>query len=129
MEVLQGLSPVPLVFVCIMVVLDIVTGLIKAVSTKSYSSEKMRDGLWHKSGIIATIMLAYVLQVATGMLDFSALGFEPDFTVPLTTVAAVYIVVMETGSIIESIGVINPELQDNWFMRLFDWTKGKGDGR
>lgn len=113
------LSPWPFAWVCAFVLLDVIVGLCKAFATGTYDSGKMRSGLWHKTGVLAVIVLAYALQAASGFLDFSALGMEADFTVPVAEVVAGYVVLMETGSIIESVGVINPELRGTKLLKLF----------
>lgn len=113
------LSPWPFAWVCVFIMLDVIVGLCKAFATGTYASDKMRSGLWHKTGMLAIIVLAYALQAASGFLDFSAIGLEPGFTVPVAEVIAGYIVLMETGSVIESVGVINPELRGTKLLRLF----------
>ena len=118
MEYLSTLSPWPIIWVCIFVLLDIIVGLCKAFATGTYDSSKMRAGLWHKTGVLAVTVLAYALEACSGFLDFAALGIE-GFTVPVSPVVAAYVVLMETGSIIESIGVINPELRGTKLLRLF----------
>ena len=113
-----ALSPWPFAWVCIFVLLDVIVGLCKAFATGTYDSKKMRSGLWHKSGVLAVTVLAYALEAASGFLDFGALGIE-GFQVPVASVIAGYVVLMETGSVIESVGVINPELRGTRLLRLF----------
>ena len=73
----------------VLIVLDYLTGLMKAAMQHDISSEKMRLGLWHKSGLI------------------------------LVVPAAVYIAVTEISSILENLGEINPEIADSPLLRLF----------
>lgn len=113
-----ALSPWPFAWVCVFVLLDVIVGLCKAFATGTYDSKKMRSGLWHKSGVLAVTVLAYALEAASGFLDFGALGIE-GFQVPVASVIAGYVVLMETGSVIESVGVINPELRGTRLLRLF----------
>lgn len=112
------LNPWPFAWVCVFVTLDVIVGLCKAFATGTYDSSKMRSGLWHKSGVLAVTVLAYALEAASGFLDFAALGIE-GFTVPVASVIAGYVVLMETGSIIESVGVINPELKGTKLLKFF----------
>lgn len=112
-------NPWPFAWTCVFILLDVIVGLCKAFATGTYDSSKMRAGLWHKTGMLAIIVLAYALQAASGFLDFSALGLDPGFTVPVAEVIAAYIVLMETGSVIESVGVINPELRGTKLLMFF----------
>ena len=36
----------------VLIAMDYLTGLMKAVHAHDISSEKMREGLWHKSGLV-----------------------------------------------------------------------------
>ena len=85
------------------ILLDLITGLIKAFKEKSYSSTVMREGLYHKGGSIICIVLATLIDYGQHFLDFG-------FSVPLTIPICVYICLMEIGSIVENVSTINPEL-------------------
>lgn len=98
-----------------LVVMDYLTGLAKAVHAKDLSSEKMREGLWHKSAYILVILLAEVIEHAQAWLD---LGFD----VPLVIPACVYIILTETASIIENIGQLNPSLAGGRLLGMFRTT-------
>ena len=88
-----------------LIVFDIITGIIKAFQTQSFSSGEMRGGLLRKSGTIALVLLAYGVQYAAGQLPElpQELGLVFDGT-------ALYIILMEIASVVENILVINPEL-------------------
>lgn len=116
---IEPVSAVPFLIVCVFVVLDVVFGLSKAFATRSYKSEKMRSGLWHKSAIIGIVLLAYILQLVTALMDFSVIGIEAGTSIPITAAVTAYVVLMETGSILESIVQINPELGGKGLMKHF----------
>ena len=119
------INALPLLIVCGFVLFDVIVGLFKAFATSSYQSSKMRQGMWHKAAIIAVTILAYALEAATGMMDFSIIGWEPGTTIPIVGAVTAYIVVMESGSILESAVTINPDLGGKGLFKLF----GKfGDG-
>lgn len=89
--------------VLVFILLDIVSGLVKAFATTGFDSSIMRKGAYHKIGeVLAVCLMAaadYYLPmvgVAVGV-SFSAIG-------------CAYFVVMEIGSVLENIGLINPEL-------------------
>lgn len=82
---------------------DIVIGLIKAFTTHSYESAVMREGLFHKLGEILCFIFAVICD-----LTLPAMGII--LPVSITGAVAAYLVFMEIGSIIENIGVMNPQL-------------------
>lgn len=83
--------------------MDIITGLIKAFKEKQYTSSIMREGLYHKCCYILCIMLAFLVDYAQTFID---LGVDIPMTIPICT----YIILNEIGSIIENLASINPEL-------------------
>lgn len=85
------------------ILLDLVTGLIKAFKEKTYTSSIMREGLYHKAGAIIIVVLATLIDEANVYMDLG-------FTFPLAVPACAYISIMEIGSIIENVGEINPQL-------------------
>lgn len=91
------------VITCLFILADIITGLIKALSTGSYDSSKMRAGLFHKLGEISAWLLFLGIDVFCPRLDIS-LPFK------LTNAITIYLVIMEIGSCVENIGIINPDI-------------------
>ncbi len=92
-----------ILIVCVFIAADLVSGIIKALSSGTYESAKMRAGLFHKLGELMAWALCYAVD------QFSpALGIALPFQ--LTSAVTVYIVIMEIGSIVENIGIINPEI-------------------
>lgn len=91
------------VIVFAFIIADIATGLIKAISTHSYSSSVMREGLFHKLGELVCLIFGVLCDYALPMIGIK---------IPLSIAQSVsiYIIIMEIGSVIENIGVLNPEL-------------------
>lgn len=89
--------------VLVFILLDIVSGMVKALATTGFDSSIMRQGAYHKIGeVLAVCLMAaadYYLPLVgvTVGVSFSAIG-------------CAYFVVMEIGSVLENIGLINPEL-------------------
>lgn len=104
----------------VLIVLDYLTGLMKAAMQHDISSEKMRLGLWHKSGLILVMVLAEIVERAQAWIDLG-------FTLPLIVPAAVYIAVTEISSILENLGEINPEIASSPLLRLFRSGKDPND--
>lgn len=108
-----------LAVVGVLVILDIITGLVKAWDggEGGFSSQKMREGIAHKSTYAVVIALAEVIEWGSGHIDLG-------ITAPLVTPVCVYIAITEITSILENVVAINPDLKDNGFLGLFgDRTK------
>lgn len=104
-----------IVAICItglLVLFDYATGLAKAVHAHDISSEKLREGLWHKSAYALVVILAEIVEHAQQWVDLGV-------TVPLIVPACVYICVTEIASIIENIGELNPELNGTKLLSMF----------
>lgn len=83
----------------VMIILDIVTGFINAWINKSVSSSVMREGLGHKAGELAYILLGFLANIAFGLHSVFLL-------------AVFYVCFMELVSILENcskLGVPMPE--------------------
>lgn len=95
----------PIYAVCVLVALDILSGLGKAYKTGTLSSKAMRDGLMHK----ATYFVIIALFVAVEVMQQH---FEVLENVPSTLVVCVYVCGTEFVSVLENLVCINPELAD-----------------
>ncbi len=91
------------IFAGCFILLDLLTGIIKAFKNKEFCSSVMREGLFHKAGLIVVIALASLIDYAQAYID---LGIAISLTVP----ACVYVSLMEIGSIIENLYLINPSI-------------------
>lgn len=86
------------------IALDVITGLIGAIKNKTYKSEVMREGLFHKVGEIIAIAFAYGCEYA-----FPLVGIT--LNIPIAQSVLVYIIIMESGSIVENLSTISPEIR------------------
>lgn len=102
------------------ITMDCITGIVKAVKNKSFSSTTMREGLFHKLGSILAIVLGLLADYAQSIIDLG-------FTLPITIPLCVYIVTMEIGSIIENISAINPSILPNRLMQFFSKINKGGE--
>lgn len=109
-----------LIIVVILIAIDYITGLMKAAITSAISSEKMRLGLWHKSGLILVMLLAEIVERGQAHLDLG-------YSMPLIVPAAVYISITEISSILENLGEINPEIANSPLLQLFRSGKDPND--
>ena len=85
------------------IMLDMVTGIVKAFKEKSYTSSVMRDGLFHKCGSILCIIFGMMVDYAQTLIDIGA-------SIPVAIPICGYIILMEIGSSVENICIINPEI-------------------
>ena len=92
--------------ICVLsfIALDIITGLIGAIKNHNYQSSVMREGLFHKCGEILAIVFSYGCEYA-----FPVIGI--DVSIPIANSVMIYIVIMETGSILENLSIIDPDLR------------------
>ena len=96
----------------ILIVLDVLSGLMKAFKNKCFKSSKMRDGLFRKLSYFIVLGVALLLDDTGEVLN---LGFD----IPIFAPAAIYIVFMEVTSILENAVAIEPRLGGNRLLGLF----------
>ena len=101
-----------IIITLIFIALDITTGIIKAFKEKNYTSSYMRDGLYHKCGSVICIAFST-------LIDYTQKYIDVGVSVPLTKAICVYIVLMEIGSIIENICLINPDIMPDKLKQYF----------
>lgn len=87
------------------ILLDIITGLIKAFYTKTFKSSIMRQGLFHKLGELFAVGILYGAQIALPMIGVDA-------HLPLFPAGVGYCVLMELGSILENLRAFTPGLDN-----------------
>ena len=102
-----------IIITCIFIIFDILTGIAGGIKEKALNSTALREGLWHKSGFIGLILLAYILEVASLYID---LGFE----IPSIVVTCVYIIITECVSIFENLCILNPEITNSPLGQIFE---------
>ena len=94
------------------IALDFLTGFTQAVANKTVDSTKMRDGLWHKCGLVMAMLLAAMIEWAMHYIDLG-------FTLPLFVPVSVFIMLTEIVSIFENICKLSPELADSKLAQIF----------
>lgn len=102
------------------IVIDCITGVIKAFKNKTFTSSIMREGLFHKLGNILAVLLGVFSDYAQSIID---LGITPSIAIPI----CVYISTMEIGSIIENIAEINPNIVPSKLSQFFSKLNKGGD--
>ena len=90
------------IITAVFIILDLVTGIIKAFKEKAFTSSKMREGLFHKSASILCVTVGALIDYAQNYMNLG-------FAVPIAIPVCIYICTMEIGSIFENICIINPQ--------------------
>lgn len=102
------------------ILLDLVTGLIKAFKNQEYTSTIMREGLYHKAGSLLCIGFGVLVDYAQSFVE---LGVE----IPFAPAICGYIILMEVGSVIENLCGINPEILPDKLKSYFAKLSGGGN--
>ena len=110
---------IEVIAVCLFILFDIVTGIIKALYTDGLNSTYLRKGLFHKLSELIAVVGAFLLEYG---MNYINLGVD----VPLLKVTTAYICVMELISILENLSEVNPTL-DRLFKPYLEKLKQKGD--
>lgn len=95
--------------------IDVITGLIYALKSKTVCSSKLRNGLFKKVGFIGCYVLAFIVD------NFGHfVGFELSFDV--LPIIILYVVTTELVSIVENISLINPNIVPEQILAWFNIT-------
>lgn len=97
----------------VLVVIDFLVGLLGAFIRGDFSSSIMRVGIGHKSMCALVVLLAAVLQVLAAHVTTL-----PIF--PAVSIVCVYLIIMEVGSVWETIVKTYPELAGSKLEEFFD---------
>lgn len=85
------------------ILFDLITGLIKAFKENNFESSIMRQGLFHKCGSLLCVVFGFGVDKAQEVMDLGV-------SIPVASAICAYITLMEIGSIIENISIINPDI-------------------
>lgn len=82
---------------------DVFTGILKAVKNKELCSTRAREGIYKKASFILFIAFGYLADYA---MDYVDLGFN----FPAAATICTLIILTEAISVLENLGQINPDL-------------------
>lgn len=94
------------------IILDFLSGMIKAFKNHDFDSSVMRDGLVNKMGEVITLLLAILAEKSLPYFDIS-------IGTPVFNGICTYLILMEIGSIIENVGSINKNLVPEKLRKFF----------
>lgn len=95
--------PVEVKLALAFMVIDVFTGVLKAVKNKELSSTKAREGIYKKTSFILFIAFGYLADYA---MNYVNMGFN----LPAGTTICTLIIVTEAISVLENLGQINSDL-------------------
>lgn len=107
------------VVIGLLILLDVITGIIKAGYEKNIQSTILRKGLYHKISEVLAILLTSLIQYGSQYINFP-------IHFPVTLCVMGYIGLMEITSILENICKINPDMF-KIFQRYIKNNKSDGD--
>ena len=114
-----------IVFVCLAIVFDCVTGLIKAKTIgEGLSSQKGWKGFWKKIALLVGLFFGIYLDYVVPLLFVKA-GLTLDIDLPFALIICSYIVLNECISIAENLYLINPDIMPKWIANLLKVAKDK----
>jgi len=110
--------------------LDIATGMAAGARQGQWSSKIAREGLWHKAGCVAAVVIAGVLDLVVGtILDgLPGAGLPFEYTVLLCPVTVVWYLLTEMGSIVENAGAMGAPIP-TWLKRTLAALREQVDAR
>lgn len=82
---------------------DVFTGVLKAVKNKELSSTRAREGIYKKASFILFIAFGYLADYAMQYVDLG-------FSFPAGATICTLIILTEAISVLENLGQINPDL-------------------
>lgn len=95
--------PVEVKLALAFMLIDVFTGVLKAVKNKELNSTKAREGIYKKASFILFIAFGYLADYAMVYVDIG-------FNFPAAATICTLIIVTEAISILENLGQINPDL-------------------
>nr|DAI09590.1 MAG TPA: holin [Caudoviricetes sp.] len=95
--------PVEVKLALAFMMIDVFTGVLKAVKNKELNSTKAREGIYKKASFILFIAFGYLADYA---MDYVNIGFN----LPAAATICTLVIITEAISVLENLGKINPDL-------------------
>lgn len=117
-----------LLFVAIVVVMDVVTGLVKAKATgEGINSAKGTKGFWKKVALFVGLFFGFFLDYFIPYM-LGGIGVQLPFSVAIFgMIIGCYIVINESISIVENLYKINPTILPKWISTMLISAKDQID--
>lgn len=95
--------PVEVKLALAFMVIDVFTGVLKAVKNKELNSTKAREGIYKKASFILFIAFGYLADYAMGYVNMG-------FNLPAAATICTLVTITEAISVLENLGQINPDM-------------------
>lgn len=109
-------------------VIDYATGSAAAIKSGEWSSQVAREGIWHKAGCIAAVVISGILDIVIGQIisNIPSITLPFTYTVFLCPLVVMWYILTEVGSIIENAGAMGAPLPP-WLKKAVAALKSKVD--
>lgn len=99
--------------------LDYLTGTLAAMKKGEWSSDRAREGLWHKGGMILIALVAALADLTISLiLRSGVVKFPFDYSILLTVLVISWYTLTELGSILENAVTLAPDKVPGWLRKL-----------
>ena len=118
-----------IILVAAAIVLDVITGLDKAMANgEKLSSEKGTKGFWKKIMLLVSLMFAFFLDISIPtILEVVSIKLPFEKSLLFGSIVGVYIILNESISICENIIKANRMALPKWMKKLFQDAKKEID--
>lgn len=116
-----------IILVAIVIVMDVVSGLIRAAATgEAITSEKGTRGFWKKIALLFSMIFAFFLDMAVPYI-LDVVNISIPKMLLFGSIVGVYIILNESISITENILKANRHSVPKWMKKLLTGAKNKID--
>lgn len=107
---------------------DYLTGSAAAMKRGEWSSQKAREGIWHKAGCMAAVVVSGVMDLVVGQIltNLPSVTLPFTYTVFLCPLVVVWYILTEAGSIVENAGSMGAPIPE-WLTKAIAALRDKVD--
>lgn len=108
--------------------IDYITGTGAALKQGNWSSSIAREGIWHKAGCVAAVVMAGILDMVAGQIlaNLPSVTLPFTYTVFLCPLVVFWYILTEAGSIVENAGALGAPVPE-WLKKAIAALKDKVD--
>lgn len=108
---------------------DYITGTVAAMKNGEWSSKIAREGIFHKGGCVAVVLIAGLMDTGIGTIlaNLPEIHLPFEYTVLLCPLVLVWYILTEAGSIVENAGAMGAPVPA-WLRKAIAAFKDKADG-
>lgn len=119
-----------LLFVSLVVILDVITGLVKAQATgEGFISDKGTKGFWKKVALFVGLFFGFFLDYFIPYM-LTTIGIQLSVNCAIFgMIIGCYIVINESISIAENLYLTNPDILPSWVSKLLQDAKKQIDDK